>query len=173
MNKYKYCPNCSKKLVAKVVKEMERQACEDEETCGFVHWDNPIPVVAAVVECEDDVILVQSIGWPSHFFGLVTGFLEKGEDIEKAAAREVEEELGLEVLESHFLGIYPPFRNNQIIIAYHIKVKDGTVKLDTSELAAYKRVPISKIRPWRYSTGLALNDWLKSKGIERDFLEFG
>jgi len=172
MNVYKFCPNCSKPLVAKIVKELERQVCTDTENCGFVHWDNPIPVVAAVVECETDIILVQSIGWPKHFYGLVTGFLEKDEEVEKAACREVEEELGLEVLESNFIGIYPPFRNNQIIIAYHVKVKDGTIQLDTSELAAYKRVPLAKIRPWKYSTGLALNDWLKSKGIERAFMEF-
>lgn len=172
MNAYKFCPNCGKSTTTKVVKGLERAVCSDSTNCGFVHWDNPIPVVAAIVECNNEVILVQSIGWPKHFFGLVTGFLEKGEEIEQAVAREVTEEIGLEVEHVNYIGIYPPFKANQIIIAYHVKVKNGEIQLDTSELSGYKRVPLSKIRPWRYSTGLALNDWLKSKGIEREFLEF-
>ena len=167
-----FCPNCAAKLVEKHLKDRNRIVCPDE-SCGYVHWNNPTPVVAAVVECGEDVVLVRSIGWPAGWFGLVTGFLEAGEDVVEGVKREVQEELGLEPLEVNYIGIYSFFRMNQVIIAYHVKVADGEIKLDESELEAYKRVPITKIKPWPTGTGYALNDWLKSKGIEAEFVQFG
>jgi NAD+ diphosphatase len=46
---------------------------------AYVHWDNPAPVVAAIVEMEGAVILARNRAWPESMFGLITGFLEKGE----------------------------------------------------------------------------------------------
>ncbi len=168
----KFCPNCATALILKHTKDRDRLICP-AESCGYVHWNNPIPVVAAVVECGDDVVLVRSIGWPAGWYGLVTGFLEQGEDVVEGVKREVKEETGLEPEEVNFIGIYPFFRMNQILICYHVKVPDGEIKIDTSELEGYKRVPITKVRPWRAGTGIALRDWLRTKGIEAEFMEFG
>ena len=169
----KYCPQCTKELTVQYIKDRDRIACPDREGCGYVHWNNPTPVVAAIVEANDEVILVQSIGWPSHIYALVTGFLEAGEDALEGVQREVREETGLEPIETNFIGLYPFHRMNQLIIAYHVKVKDGEVTLDKTELTDYKRVPITKMRPWPTGTGYAVNDWLKSKGIEAEFIQFG
>ncbi|MEM9983827.1 MAG: NUDIX domain-containing protein, partial [Bacteroidota bacterium] len=90
---YKFCPYCATPLEEQEHGGRVRLACPKGD---FVHWDNPTPVVAAVVERQGKVVLVQSIGWPKEWFGLVTGFLEKGEKPEEAVLREVKEELGLE-----------------------------------------------------------------------------
>ena len=168
MKSPKYCPSCAKELIVKYTKDRDRIICPDE-SCGFVHWNNPIPVVAAIVEAGDDVVLVRSIGWPKGWFGLVTGFLEKGEEPLEGVKREVREETGLEPEEVNFVGLYSFFRMNQLIIAYHVKVTDGDIQIDKTELEEYKRVPITKVKPWTAGTGYALNDWLKSRGI----VEFG
>ena len=167
----KFCPTCASELESRFLKDRDRLVCSSD--CGYVHWNNPTPVVAAIVEAGNDVILVRSIGWPDGWFGLVTGFLEAGEDTVEGVKREVVEETGLEPVEVNFVGIYPFFKMNQLIIAYHVKVEDGDVKIDATELEEYKRVPIDKIRPWNSGTGYALNDWLKSKGIEAEFVRFG
>jgi NAD+ diphosphatase len=172
MREPKYCPKCANELEMQYTKDRNRLVCPDAN-CGYVHWNNPIPVIAAIVEVGNDVLLVRSIGWPEGWFGLVTGFLEAGEDTVEGVKREVIEETGLEPLEVNFIGLYPFFRMNQLIIAYHVKVQDGEVQLDRSELEAYKRVPIDKIKPWNSGTGFALNDWLKSKGITAEFVQFG
>ena len=60
--------------------------------CGWTHWNNPTPVLAAVVECEDrggQVLLARNAAWPGKFFGLVTGFMEAGETPQEGVAREV------------------------------------------------------------------------------------
>jgi len=125
-----------------------------------------------VVERNEQVVLVQSIGWPKEFYGLVTGFLEKNEDPADAVLREVKEEIGLDAQMGKFLGLYPFFRRNQLIIAYHVVAHEGEIVLQESELAAYKEVPIKKVRPWPSSTGFALNDWLVGEGYTPEFLQF-
>ena len=172
MPKYNFCPQCGKPLVEEEKAEKVRKTCADD-ACGFIFWDNPLPVVAAIVERKGHVILVQSIGWPASWFGLVTGFLEKGEMPEEAVLREVQEEIGLEVEMGGYIGMYPFYRMNQLIIADHVIAKDGEIKLDETELAAYREVPIEKVQPWAAGTGIALRDWLRTKGYERELVQFG
>lgn len=167
----KFCQQCASPLVKGIRNGESRLVCSSE-SCHYVHWNNPVPVVAAIVEHEGNVVLVQSIGWPATWFGLVTGFLEKGEMPETGVVREVEEEVGLDVLEVNYIGMYPFYRMNQLIIAYHVKA-EGDIKLDITELAAYKAVPIEKVQPWNAGTGIALRDWLRTKGIERELRRFG
>ena len=169
---YTFCPLCGKKLIEAEKSGEIRKACPDQ-TCGFVHWDNPVPVVAAIATRGEDVYLVRSIGWPDGWFGLVTGFMEKAENPEEAVLREVKEELGLDGKVTAFIGHYPFKRMNQIIIAYHVALEEGDIVLDTSELEAFKTVPIQKIRPWPMGTGKALKDWLSSQGIEREYMQLG
>jgi NADH pyrophosphatase NudC (nudix superfamily) len=137
-----------------------RFACTRD--CGYVHWDNPVPVVAAIVEHEGAVILARNKAWPDpKMFGLITGFLEKGEAPETAVRREVKEELSLDALAVHFVGLYPFERRNELIIAYHVPAA-GVLRLG-EELAEYRRIAPAKLRPWDFGTGLAVRDWLKGR----------
>ena len=118
---YKFCPRCATPLAMGAVDQgPPRLRCPDS-ACGFVHWDNPVPVVAAVVEHEGEVILARNRLWPPKMFALITGFLEKDDpDPASGVLREVEEELGLQGRVGGFIGHYPFERMNQIIIAYHV-----------------------------------------------------
>jgi NAD+ diphosphatase len=167
---YRYCPACRTELVTRVHGGKDRLACP---SCSFVHWQNPIPVVAAIVERAGRVILVHSRGWPETWFGLVTGFLESGERPEDAVLREAAEELGIETRLNAYVGAYPFPRLNQIIFAYHLYGGDGPIRLDESELSAYKEIPIEKLRPWPQGTGPALRDWLATRGYHPPIVEFG
>ncbi|MEZ4828836.1 MAG: NUDIX domain-containing protein [Bacteroidia bacterium] len=167
----KFCPNCGKPLTSGHRAGKDRLVCSDS-SCDFVFWDNPTPVVCAIVERAGKLILVQSIGWPDTWFALVTGFLEAHELPEDAVLREVKEETGLDATIGSFVGIYPFFRRNQLLLVYHVIAEAGPVILDKTELTAYKEVPISEVRPWPAGTGVALRDWLKSRGFEREFIPF-
>lgn len=161
---YRFCPQCAQPLSAQLDNEgTERHGCPDS-ACGFVHWDNPVPVVAAVVEHGGHVILARNRAWPVPFHALITGFLEKTDPSpQEAIAREVQEELGLQATATHFIGHYSFSRQNQIILAYHVPAT-GVITL-SEELADYKRIAPEKARYWPAATGLALRDWLLSKGL--------
>ena len=168
---FRYCPQCRAELTPVERGGQTRLACAQ---CGFVQWRNPVPVVAAVVERAGRVVLVHSVGRPPHWFGLVAGFLERGEHPEAAVLREVAEELGLEGRLAGTIGIYPFERLNQVLFIYHVVVPaDEPIKLAADELDDYKEVPLEKLRPWRQGTGPGLRDWLVARGFDPPVVDFG
>ena len=155
----KFCPQCGKELVIAQVDGRPRQNCPSE-FCNYVFWNNPTPVVGAITELNGDVILVRNKQWPEKIFGLVTGFLEKGETPEEGILREVREELDLEAEIVDFVGYYSFFQMNQLILVFHVKAEGKIVMGE--ELVETKPVPPEKLRPWRFGTGYAVADWLKT-----------
>lgn len=155
---YIFCPQCATPLVSAEVDGRTRTKCP---SCDFVHWDNPIPVVAAILEHEGKVILTRNKGWPEKWLGIVAGFLEKGETPESGVLREVREELGLDGEIVSFVGHYPFELRNQIIFAYHVRA-EGEIALG-DELESIKALPPEEVRPWDLGTGPALKDWLASR----------
>lgn len=162
MPELKYCPLCARALTLQEKSGRERWACSDDD-CGFVFWDNPLPVVAGIVEYEGNIVLTRNAWWPEGWFGLVTGFLEKDESPEEGMLREMEEETGLKGEIVEFMGNYPFFRKNELIIVFHVQAY-GEIKLG-DEIAEIKQVPIAKARPWNSPTGEALGQWLARRGI--------
>jgi NAD+ diphosphatase len=147
---------------------VERLACPDA-SCGYVHWGNPTPAVGAIVEHEGEIILARNAAWPPGIFALVTGYLEAKEDPLAAVAREVKEELDLDVVETNLVGNYIFERKNEIMLCYHV-VARGTVTL-SPELAEYRRCKPAELKPWRRATGLAVADWMRSRGLEFEWDE--
>jgi NADH pyrophosphatase NudC (nudix superfamily) len=115
----KYCPECASPLEVRRIDGLERKVCSAPD-CSFTHWDNPVPVVAALVEVQEQIVLARNAKWPSDMFSLITGFLERGETPEQAVVREVKEELGLDGQISGFIGLYPFFPANQLILAFSV-----------------------------------------------------
>jgi NAD+ diphosphatase len=166
---FKFCPRCTKPLETVVYDGVTRNRCPDK-ACGFVHWNNPVPVVAAVIEHEGQVLLARNKLWPEKFFGLVTGFLEANETPETGVLREVEEEVGLKGRIEGFVGHYGFHQMNQLIIAFHVTAS-GPITLN-HELAEYKLLPPEKVRPWPSGTGHAMRDWLVARGHKPEMRPF-
>ena len=155
-----YCPLCATPLETRVMENTPRLACS-AAACTYVHWDNPVPVVAALVQYRGGVLLARNAAWPEGRFSVITGFLEKGEAPEQAVLREVEEELGLRGRLKGFIGYYPFYPQNQLILAFDVEA-EGDVALN-HELAEYRVIAIDKLRPWDFGTGLAVRDWLAGR----------
>jgi len=169
---YNHCPHCATRLQALVREEdggpKSRLRCP---ACDWTHWNNPTPVLAAVVELADRsgrVLLARNAAWAEGKFGLVAGFMEAGESPEDGITREVFEETSLRVESLALIGAYDFQRMNQVVIVYHA-VARGEVVL-SPELAEYRLVPPAELRCWPAGTGRALADWLRSRGIEPQWL---
>jgi NADH pyrophosphatase NudC (nudix superfamily) len=168
---FKFCPQCATalELIAQLEDggEKERLRCV---ACGYTHWNNPIPVLAAVIEYQGKILLAQNAAWPGKMFALITGFMEAGETPQGGIAREIKEETSLQTSELNLIGVYDFQRMNQIIIAYHA-VCHGEVKL-SPELVDYRLFEFDQVKCWPAGTGYALADWLRSRGHEPQFVEF-
>ena len=171
---FRFCPQCATPLEWLPAMEdggtKERLRCVG---CGWTHWNNPTPVLAAVVEMADRegrILLARNAAWSGRMFALITGFMEAGETPEDGIRREVAEETSLAVDALQLIGVYDFQRMNQVIIAYHV-VARGEIRL-SPELAEYKLFAPQDLRCWPAGTGYALADWLRGRGHEPRFMEW-
>ena len=167
---FRFCPRCATPLAllseAEDGGEKARLRCP---ACGFTHWNNPTPVLAAVIEYDGQILLARNAAWPGRMFALITGFMEAGETPEDGIAREILEETNLTAQSLSLIGVYDFQRMNQVIIAYHA-VASGEVRL-SPELAEYRLYAPEAVRCWPAGTGYALADWLRSRGHEPRFID--
>ena len=168
---YKFCPSCARALeqIALLEDGGEKQRLRCAE-CGWTHWNNPTPVLAAVIQYRGQILLARNAAWQHKMYALITGFMEAGESPQEGIAREIKEETSLDTSELNLIGVYDFQRMNQVIIAYHA-VADGEVKL-SPELVDYKLYDYDAVKCWPAGTGYALADWLRGRGIEPEFIEF-
>jgi NAD+ diphosphatase len=167
---YRFCPLCGSGLALSGREEdggwKERMRCS---SCDFTHWNNPTPVLAAIVELEGKVLLARNAAWQQRMFALITGFMEAGETPQEGICREVTEETGLTAEAVSLVGVHDFQRMNQVIITFHV-IARGEVRL-SPELSEYRLFDPHQIRCWRAGTGLALAQWLRGKGIEPMFMD--
>jgi NAD+ diphosphatase len=171
MPDYRFCPQCATELAWIVSAEdggdKKRLRCP---ACRWTHWNNPTPVLAAVIQYQDRILLARNAAWAHKMYALITGFMEAGETPQDGIAREILEETNLEARELNLIGVYDFQRMNQVIIAYHARC-EGEVKL-SPELVDWRLYGYDEVRCWPAGTGYALADWLRSRGHEPQFIEF-
>ena len=169
-NLFRYCPQCATPL-AMVTRledggEKARLRCP---ACDYTCWNNPTPVLAAVIEYRGQILLARNAAWSHRMFALITGFMEAGETPQEGITREIKEETSLDTTALNLIGVYDFQRMNQVIIAYHA-VCTGEVSL-SPELVEYKLYAPDQVKCWPAGTGYALADWLRSKGHIPEFVE--
>jgi NADH pyrophosphatase NudC (nudix superfamily) len=168
---FKFCPQCATELA--FISQPEdggdkiRLRCP---ACDYTHWNNPVPVLAAVIEYDGQILLARNAAWPGKMYALITGFMEAGETPQAGIAREIAEETNLTTESLDLIGVYDFQRMNQVIIAYHA-VCHGDVRL-SPELIDYRLYAPQSVKCWPAGTGYALADWLKSRGYTPSFIEF-
>jgi NAD+ diphosphatase len=168
---FRFCPQC-----AQALQWLSQLEDGGEKTrlrclaCGFTHWNNPVPVLAAVIEYQGQVLLARNAAWPHKMYALITGFMEAGETPQSGIMREIMEETSLATTQINLIGVYDFQRMNQVIIAYHA-VCEGDVNL-SPELVDYRLYPLDKLKCWPAGTGYALADWLRTRGQQPEFMDW-
>jgi NAD+ diphosphatase len=102
--------------------------------CGAVHHPRTDPVVIMLVHDGDRALLGRQARWPEGRYSALAGFVEPGESLEEAVAREVAEESGVEVTGISFRSSQPwPFPAS-LMIGFHARFAGGEPSVRDEEL---------------------------------------
>jgi NAD+ diphosphatase len=103
-------------------------------SCKTEHFPRVDPVVIMVAEHEGRILLARQPQYPSGRYSALAGFVEPGESIEEAVARELHEEAGLVVSDIRYVASQPwPFPG-QLMIACTARASSAEIVLDRTEL---------------------------------------
>lgn len=106
----------------------------DCPACGTEHFPRTNPVVIMLAEQGDAVLVGRQHGWPAGNYSALAGFVEPGESIEEAVARELFEEAGVRAIDVRYVASQPwPFPS-QLMIGCIARVADRTLAPDSTEI---------------------------------------
>lgn len=115
-------------------------------SCNAEHFPRVDPVVIMLAECEGRVLVGRQGGFPPGFFSALAGFVEPGESLEEAVARELFEEAGIRVSDVSYVASQPwPFPSS-LMIGCRAVAKDPALTLDTTEIEAAMWVDKAEVR---------------------------
>ncbi len=116
------------------------------DACYTDHFPRVDPVVIMIAEHDGRALLGRGKGWPEGRYSALAGFLEPGESVEEAVAREIHEEAGVRVTNVRYVSSQPwPFPSS-LMIACIGEAEDDAITLDTNELEDAMWVPRDLVR---------------------------
>ena len=160
--KHGFCANCG--ALCETASGGWKRRCP---ACGTEHFPRVDPVVIMLAEREGKVLVGRGPRFPANFFSALAGFVEPGESLEEAVARELFEEAGIRVHGVRLGASQPwPFPSSLMMGAF--AQADGfDLTLDESEIADARWVTKDEVRAalsgnadWNAPPPLAIAHWL-------------
>ena len=152
-----YCMECGTKLKRKPLKgEGEIPYCEHCRSFLFPVFSTACSMIVMNPE-KTKILLIQQYGREEYI--LVAGYVNKGEDAETAALREIREELGVEAADIRFNRTHYFGPSNTLMINFRIL-------LDSEEIH-----PNEEIDFWQWFSLEEARERVRPNSLARDFLE--
>ena len=127
--RHKFCARCGAKTV--LAKGGWQRNCPE---CQAHHFPRTDPVTIMLVEHEGRLLLGRQPRFPPRMYSALAGFVEPGETIEEAVAREIWEEAGVRARDVQYVASQPwPFPSQLMIGCYSV-TDDPELTIDTTEL---------------------------------------
>jgi NAD+ diphosphatase len=102
--------------------------------CELSAYPRIAPAVIVLVRRGDDALLARGARFPRPFYSTLAGFVEIGETLEQAVAREIREEVGIEVKDLRYFGSQPwPFPHS-LMVAFTASWAGGELRPDPAEI---------------------------------------
>ena len=129
--RHRYCARCGCPTL--LTKGGWQRSCTND-TCKGEHFPRVDPVTIMLVERDGMLLLGRQPRFPPRRYSALAGFLEPGESIEEAVAREVLEEAGVAVRDVSYVASQPwPFPSS-LMIGCHSYTDDAELTVDRTEL---------------------------------------
>ena len=112
----KFCASCGTRLTMREHEGSQRPVCP---ACGRVVYYDPKLAVACVIERDGQTLMVRRAVQTGYgLWSMPGGYVDRGEPVETAAAREVVEEAGLIVEVGQLIGLFSDAGNPVVVAAY-------------------------------------------------------
>jgi ADP-ribose pyrophosphatase YjhB (NUDIX family) len=112
----KFCSSCGSSLQVREMEGRQRPVCSE---CSRVVYYDPKIAATSIIERDGKVLLIRRAGEPGlGLWSMPGGYVDRGEMVEEAAAREAREETGLEVEIDCLLGLFSEAGHPVIVAAY-------------------------------------------------------
>ncbi|MEM1114046.1 MAG: NAD(+) diphosphatase [Pseudomonadota bacterium] len=103
-------------------------------SCGFINYPRIAPCIITLVTRGEEMLLARAANFPIEMYSTLAGFIEAGENAEECLAREVQEEVGIEVGGlRYFQSQSWPFPN-QLMLGFFAEYRSGEIKVDGEEI---------------------------------------
>jgi NAD+ diphosphatase len=106
--------------------------------CNAEHFPRTDPVVIMLPVRGERCLVGRQAVWPTGMWSALAGFLEPGESVEEACARELKEEAALETLSVRYHSTQPWPYPNSLMIGLIAEVAEGEATPDQTELEAVR-----------------------------------
>lgn len=127
--RHQFCARCG--AGTRIAKGGWQRNCD---ACSAQHFPRTDPVTIMLIEHEGRLLMGRQPRFPARVYSALAGFVEPGETIEEAVARESFEEAGVRVRDVTYVASQPwPFPS-QLMIGCHALTDDPTLTIDTTEL---------------------------------------
>jgi NAD+ diphosphatase len=145
--RHRFCGACGAVTVPQSAGHVMK--CSNE-ACGADHFPRLDPAIIVLVSDGERALLGRQASWPEGRYSTIAGFVEPGESLEDAVAREVREETGVDVLDAEYHSSQPwPFPSS-LMVAFIARAGDGAVARADEELEDvgwFSRADIAAGRP--------------------------
>ena len=125
----KYCGVCGSPM------RMDTNISKKCPECGKEIWPQLATAVIVLIHKGDEVLLVRAKNFKRDFFGLVAGFVETGETLEEAVAREAFEETGVRITNIRYFTSQPWPYPCGLMVGFNADYVSGDIHLQRSEIA--------------------------------------
>jgi NAD+ diphosphatase len=131
-----HCPRCGDPT-----ERIEGEWGKKCPRCKYEHYPHLHPATIVLVRDGNRVLLTRKREWAPNRYALVAGFVDNGESLEGCVAREIKEEVGVDVKDIHYVGSQNwPFPS-QVMIGFVATYAGGDLVIDTEELEDAKWFP--------------------------------
>ena len=114
-------------------------------SCGSLFYPRITPAVITLVRRGSEILLARGQRFGPRFYSLIAGFVEAGETLEQAVAREVYEEVGIRVKEIAYFASQPwPFPS-QLMVGFTAHHAEGELRINEDEISDARWFPVSEL----------------------------
>lgn len=147
---HRFCGRCGSRN-----RQVPGERCMRCPECGLDSYARISPSMIVLVTRGDEILLARSPRFVSGMYSTLAGFVEPGESAEECVAREVLEEVGIQVRDPQYLGSQSwPFPHS-LMLGFHAEYAGGEIVPQADEIEDAAWFPLDRLPPLPMSRSIA------------------